>query len=87
MSLKKLLALSDIISIHCPLNPKKQTSFDSIAFSKIKKRNDAYQYKPRSNHQYKDAIEALKRHKLDIWVLMCMKVKTLSSLRIYQIQL
>jgi D-lactate dehydrogenase len=33
----------------------------------------------------KDAIEALKRHKLDIWV-MCMKVKTLSSLRIYQIQ-
>jgi phosphoglycerate dehydrogenase-like enzyme len=35
----------------------------------------------------KDAIEALKRHKLDIWVLMCMKVKTLSSLRIYQIQL
>jgi lactate dehydrogenase-like 2-hydroxyacid dehydrogenase len=23
---------------------------------------------------------------MDIWVLMCMKVKTLSSLRIYQIQ-
>ena len=37
VSFEKLLALSDIISIHCPLNDTTRHLFDSIAFAKIKK--------------------------------------------------
>lgn len=37
VSFEKLLALSDIISIHCPLTPNTRHIFDSTAFSKVKK--------------------------------------------------
>lgn len=37
VSFEKLLALSDIISIHCPLTEKTRHLFDSTAFSKAKK--------------------------------------------------
>ena len=37
VSFEKLLGISDIISIHCPLTPKTRHLFDSSAFSKVKK--------------------------------------------------
>lgn len=37
VSFKKLLGISDIISIHCPLTAQTRHLFDSMAFSKIKK--------------------------------------------------
>lgn len=37
VSFEKLLAISDIISIHCPLTEKTRYLFDSTAFSKVKK--------------------------------------------------
>jgi D-lactate dehydrogenase len=37
VSFEKLLALSDIVSVHCPLTVKTKHLFDSTAFSKVKK--------------------------------------------------
>ena len=37
VSFEKLLGISDIISIHCPLTPKARHLFDALAFSKVKK--------------------------------------------------
>ena len=37
VSFEKMLGISDIISVHCPLTPKTKHLFDALAFSKIKK--------------------------------------------------
>lgn len=37
VSFEKLLAISDVISIHCPLTPKTRHLFDALSFSKTKK--------------------------------------------------
>ncbi|MDI1255474.1 MAG: 2-hydroxyacid dehydrogenase [Flavobacterium sp.] len=37
VSFEKLLGISDIISIHCPLTPKTRYLFDALVFSKVKK--------------------------------------------------
>jgi len=60
VTFEKLLALSDIISIHCPLNPKTRHLFDSIAFSKIKKGMMLINTSRGAIINTKDAIKALK---------------------------
>ena len=60
VSFEKLLALSDIISIHCPLNAKTRHLFDSTAFSKVKKGMMLINTSRGAIIHTKDVIKALK---------------------------
>ena len=64
VSFEKLLALSDIISIHCPLTPNTRHLFDSIAFSKVKKGMMLINTSRGAIINTKDVIKSLKTGKL-----------------------
>ncbi|OYU80693.1 MAG: hydroxyacid dehydrogenase [Flavobacterium sp. BFFFF1] len=60
VSFEKLLALSDIISIHCPLTPMTKYLFDAMAFSKIRRGLMLINTSRGAIVNTKDAIKALK---------------------------
>lgn len=60
VSFEKLLAISDIISIHCPLNQKTKHLFNVLAFSKIKKGMMLINTGRGAIINTKDVIDALK---------------------------
>nr|WP_315250663.1 2-hydroxyacid dehydrogenase [uncultured Flavobacterium sp.] len=64
VSFEKLLTLSDIISIHCPLTPKTRHLFDSTVFSKIKKGMMLINTSRGAIINTKDVIDALKTSQL-----------------------
>ncbi len=61
VSFEKLLALSDIISIHCPLNDTTRYLFDSTAFAKVKKGMMLINTGRGAIINTKDVINALKK--------------------------
>jgi len=63
-SLDELLKKSDIISLHCPLNPKTQHLLDSEAFSKMKEGVMIINTSRGALIKTSDAIEALKKRKI-----------------------
>jgi D-lactate dehydrogenase len=60
----ELLSESDIISIHCPLNPETNHLFDKKAFDKIKKGAMIINTSRGGIINTEDAIEALKKEKI-----------------------
>jgi len=60
VSFEKLLAISDILSVHCPLTAKTRHLFDHTALSKIKKGMMLINTSRGAIINTKDAIDALK---------------------------